>query len=81
MASDAKIGQGPAPDVGSSTVWGFWGAEADELLKPLEAEVPEDISNKDPKNLGEIRRNKRRKVRERPNQGNAAEGKWRRKGT
>ena len=63
MAPDAKIGQGPALDVGSSTVWGFWGAEADELLEPLEEEVPEDISNKDPKNLGEIRQNKRRKVR------------------
>ena len=55
----AKIGRGPASDVGSSTVWGFWGAEADELLEPLEVEVPEDISNKDPKNPEEIRRNKR----------------------
>ena len=61
----------------SSTVWGFWGAEADELLEPLEAEGLEDISNKDP---GEIRRDKRRKVCGGPNQRNAAEKKWRRKG-
>ena len=59
MAPGAKIGRGPAPDVGSSTVWGFWGAEVDELLEPLEVEVPEDISNKDPKNLREIRWDKR----------------------
>ena len=54
--------------------------EADELSEPLEAEVPEDISNKDPKNSGEIRRNKRRKVHGGPNQGNAAEEKWRKIG-
>ena len=59
MAPGAKIGRGPTPDVGLSIVWGFWGAEADELLELLEVEVPEDISNKDPKNLEEIRRNKR----------------------
>ena len=59
MTPGAKIGRGPALDVGSSTVWGFCGAEADELLEPLEAEVPEDISNKGPKNPGEIRWDKR----------------------
>ena len=80
MAPSAKIGRGPTLDVGSSTVWGFWGAEADELLEPLEAEVPEDISNKDPKDPGEIRRDKRRKVCRGPNQRNAAEKKWRKKG-
>ena len=79
MAPDAKIGRGPTPDVGSSTVWGFWGAEVDELPEPLEAEVPEDISNMDPKNLREIRQNKKRKVRGGPNQGNVVEEKWRRK--
>ena len=61
MASGAKIGRGLGSDVGSSIVWWSWGADADELLEPLEAEVLEDISNKDPKNLGEIRRNKRRR--------------------
>ena len=45
MAPDAKIGRSPAPDVGSSTEWGSWGAEAEELSESLEAEVPEDISN------------------------------------
>ena len=59
---------------------GVLGAEADELLKPLEAEMPEDISNKDPKDPGEIRQDKRRKVCGGPNQRNAAEEKWRRKG-
>ena len=58
MAPSAKIGRGPAPDVGSSTVWGFWEAEADELPEPLEAEVLEDISNKGPKDPEEIRRDK-----------------------
>ena len=53
----------------------------DELPELLEVEVPEDISNKDPKNLREIRRDKRRKVCGGPNQRNAAEEKWRRKGT
>ena len=62
MAPDAKIGRGPAPDVGSSTVWGSWGADADELQEPLEAEVPEDISNEDPKDPGEIRQDKGRGV-------------------
>ena len=62
MTPGAKTGRGPALDVGSSTVWGFWGVEADELLKPLEAEVPEDISNEDPKDPGEIRRDKERGV-------------------
>ena len=81
MAPGAKIERGPALDVGSSTVWGFWRAEADELLESLEAEASEDISNKDPKNLGEIRQDKRRKVCGGPNQRNAAEEKWRRKGT
>ena len=81
MAPGAKIGRGPALDVGLSTVWGFWGAEADELLEPLEAEVPEDISNKGPKNPREIRWDKRQKVCGRTNQRNAAKGKWRRKGT
>ena len=81
MAPNAKTRQGPVLDVGSSIVWGFWGVEADELLEPLEAEVPEDISNKGPKNSGEIRRDKRRKVCGGPNQRNAAEEKWRRKGT
>ena len=80
MAPGAKIGRGPALDVGSSIVWGFWGAEVDELPKPLEAKVPEDISNKDPKDPGEIRQDKRRKVCGGPNLGNAAEEKWRRKG-
>ena len=59
MAPGTKIERGPALDVGSSTVWGSWGAEADELLEPLEAEVPEDISNKSPKDPGEIRQDKR----------------------
>ena len=59
MAPGAKTGRGPALDVGSSTVWGFRGIEVDELLEPLEVEVSEDISNKYPKNLGEIRRGKR----------------------
>ena len=81
MAPDTKIGRSSAPDVGSSTVWGSWGAEADELLEPLEAEVSEDISNKSPKDPGEIRRDKERKVCGGPNRRNAAEEKWRRKGT
>ena len=81
MALGAKIGQDPALDVGLSTVWGFWGVEADELLEPLEAGVPKDILNKGPKNSREIRRDKRRKVCGGPNQRNAAKGKWRRKGT
>ena len=75
MAPDAKIGRGPALDVGSSTVWGSWGTEADELLKPLEAEVPEDISNKSPKDPGEIKRDKGRMVCGGPNQRNATEEK------
>ena len=45
MAPGAKTGRSPAPDVGSSTERGSWGAETKELPKPLEAEVPEDISN------------------------------------
>ena len=58
MVPDAKIGRGPALDEGSSMVRGFWGPEADELLEPLKVWVPEDISNKDPKDPGEIRRDK-----------------------
>ena len=58
MAPGTKTGRGPALDMGSSTVWGSWGADADELLEPLEAEVLEDISNEDPKDPGEIRRDK-----------------------
>ena len=58
MAPGAKIGRGLALDVGSSTVWGSWGADADELTEPLEVEVPEDISNEDLKDPGEIRRDK-----------------------
>ena len=45
MVLDAKTGRSPVPDVGSSTEWGSWGAEAEELPKPLEVEVPKDISN------------------------------------
>ena len=45
MASGTKIGRSPAPDVGSSAEWGSWGAEAEELPEPLEAEVPKDILN------------------------------------
>ena len=45
MVPGAKTGRSPIPDVGSSTEWGFWGAEAEELPEPLEAEVSEDISN------------------------------------
>ena len=48
--------------MGSSTVWGSWGADADELLKLLEAEVPKDISNEDPKDPREIRQDKGRRV-------------------
>ena len=59
MAPGAKVGRGPALDVGSSTMWGSWRADADELPESLEVEVPEDISNEDPKNLREIGRNKR----------------------
>ena len=81
MAPGTKIRRGPAPDVGSSTIRGFWGTEADELLKPLEAEVPEDISSKNRKNPEEIRRNKSRKVRGGPNKRNAAEEKWKRRGS
>ena len=80
MAPGAKVGRGPALDVGSSTIQGFWGTEADELLEPPEAEVLEDISNKNPKNPGGIKPNKRRKVCGGPNQRNTAEKKWRRKG-
>ena len=80
MTPGTKIKQGPARDVGSTTAWGFWGAEADELLEPLEVEEPEDISNKDPKDPEEIRQDKRRKVCRGPNQRNAVEEKWRRKG-
>ena len=50
--------------MGSSTVWGSWGVDADELLEPLEVEVPEDISNEDPKDPREIRRDKGRGVAE-----------------
>ena len=57
------------------------GAEADELLEPLEVEASEDISNKGLKNPGEIRRDKRQKVCGGSNQRNAAEEKWRRRGT
>ena len=45
MAPGTKIGRSPLPDVGSSTEGGSWGAEAEELQEPLEAEVLEDISN------------------------------------
>ena len=45
MTPGTKIGRSPTPDVGSSTEWGSWGAEVEELPEPLEAKVPEDISN------------------------------------
>ena len=53
----------------------------DELLEPLEAEVPEDISSKNPKNPKKIRLNKSRKARGEPNKRDATEGKWGRRGT
>ena len=45
MLLDAKTERSLVPDVGSSTEWESWGAEAEELPEPLGAEVPEDISN------------------------------------
>ena len=81
MVPGTKIERSPAPDVDSSTVWGSWGAEADELSEPLEVEVPEDISNEDPKNLEEIRQNKRRKVCGEPNQRRVTGERWRKRGT
>ena len=43
--SGTKIGQDPTLSMGSSTVLGFWGAGADELLELVEEEVLEDILN------------------------------------
>ena len=51
--------------MGSSTVLGFWGAGADELLELLEEEVLEEILNqmKTPKNSKKIKKNKKQGAR------------------
>ena len=51
--------------MGSSTVLGFWGAGADELLELLEEEVLEDILNqmRIPNNPEKIGKNKKQSTR------------------
>ena len=44
MVPDAKIGQSPAPDAGSSAEQGTWGFEAEELPELQGAKEPDDIS-------------------------------------
>ena len=63
--SGTKIGRGSIRSAGSSTVLGFWGAGADELLELLEEEVLEDILDqvKILKNLEKIRKNKKQGTR------------------
>ena len=65
MVFGTKIGQGLTLSTGSSTVLGFWGPGADELLELLEEEVLEDILNqiKIPKNLGKIEKNRKQGTR------------------
>ena len=45
MAPSAKIERGTTPGTGSSTEWGTWGVEAEELPKLQGAEEPDNISN------------------------------------
>ena len=65
MVSSTKIGRGSILSTSSSTVLGFWGAGADELLELLEEEVLEDILNqmKIPKNLEKIGENRKQGIR------------------
>ena len=79
MVSGTKIGRGSTLSMGSSTVLGFWGAGADELLELLGEKVLEDILNqmkipkKISKKLGKIGN---KVLAEKPNGRNVEEEKW-----